>query len=187
MSRSFHPIAVPLTVALIAVLLAAALPALADEVTEVNRLHRAGQTTAALQRAERFVAGRPDDAPMRFLVGVMLTDIQRNAEATEAFLKLTLDHPQLAEPHNNLAALYAAAGDYERARLALEQALRANPNYAVAQENLGDVHAMLASQAYARAARLDAGNSTVRAKMALVRELFTLASGVAAVKARAVP
>ncbi len=187
MSRSFHPIAVALTVVLLGASLGASLPALADEVSEVNRLHRAGQTTAALQRAERFVASRPDDAPMRFLLGVILADSQRYAEATEAFLKLTRDHPQLAEPHNNLAALHASAGDYERARIALEQALRANPDYAVAQENLGDVHAMLASQAYARAAKLDPGNSTVRPKMALVRELFAPAGGVAAVKARAVP
>lgn len=187
MSRSLHPIAVALTVVLLGASLGASLPALADEVSEVKRLHQGGQTTAAMQRAERFVASRPDDAPMRFLLGVMLADSQRNAEATEVFLKLTLDHPQLAEPHNNLAALYAFAGDYERARIALELALRANPNYAVAQENLGDVHAMLASQAYARAAKLDPGNSTARPKMAVVRELFTPSSGVAAVKARAVP
>ena len=183
MSRSSHPLAVALTV----VSLVAPFPARSDELSEVNRLHRAGQTAAALQRAERFVASRPDDAPMRFLLGVMLADSQRNAEATEVFLKLTMDQPHLAEPHNNLAAMYAAAGDYERARVALEQALRANPNYATAQENLGDVHAMLASQAYARAAKLDPGNSTARPKMALVRELFTPAGGVASVKLRVVP
>ncbi len=183
MSRSIHPIAVVLTVAL----LAASFPTLSDEVSEVNRLHRAGQTAVALQRAERFVASRPDDAPMRFLLGVVLADSQRTVEAVEVFLKLTLDHPQLAEPHNNLAALYAATGDYDKARLALEQALRANPNYATAHENLGDVHAMLASQAYARAAKLDPGNSGVRPKMALVRELFTPRNGVASAKAGALP
>lgn len=146
--------------------------AVADELAEVTRLHRAGQTAAALQRAEQFLAGKPDDTQMRFLKGVMLADSQRSAEAIAIFVKLTLDHPELAESHNNLATLHAAAGDYDKARLALEQALRANPDYATAHENLGDVYAMLASQSYTRAARLDRGNTSIGPKLALVRELF---------------
>ena len=175
MSRSFPPIAV----ALAAVLLLTCGASLADEVSEVNRVHRAGQTSVALQRAERYIASHPDDAPMRFLQGVMLTDSGRAVEATAVFLKLTQDHPQLAEPHNNLAALQAAAGDFGRARLSLEQALRANPDYATAHENLGDVLAMLASQAYRRAAQLDPGSTTLQTKLALVRELFTPKTGMA--------
>lgn len=144
----------------------------ADELSEVTRLHRAGQTSAALQRAEQFLAGKPDDTQMRFLRGVLLADSQRNAEAMAVFAKLALDHPELAEAHNNVATLYAAASDYDKARLALEQAIRANPDYATAHENLGDVYAMLANQSYARAARLDRGNTGIAPKLALVRELF---------------
>ncbi|MDH5540945.1 MAG: tetratricopeptide repeat protein [Rhizobacter sp.] len=140
--------------------------------SEVTRLHRAGQTSAALQRAEKFLTGKPDDTQMRFLRGVLLADSQRDAEAMAVFAKLALDHPELAESHNNLGALHAAAGDYDKARLALEQAIRANPDYATAHENLGDVYAMLASQSYARAGRLDRGNTRLAPKLALVRELF---------------
>ena len=181
MRRSTSLIVIGLTTAL----LGASLPARSDEVSEVNRLHRSGQTTEAVQRATRFLASKPDDVPMRFLLGVMYADGQRSAEATEVFLMLTLDHPELAESHNNLAALHAAAGDYERARAALEQALRANPNYATAHENLGDVHAVLASQAYSRAAKLDPGNSALGPKLALVRELFTSKGGVAGPRVKA--
>ena len=169
MNRPF----VPTSIVLAAVLSGHALPVLADEASEVGRLHRAGQTAVAMQRADQFLSTRPDDAPMLFLRGVMLAESQRNAEAIEVFLKLTLDHPELAESHNNLAALHAAAGDYDKARVALEQALRANPNYATAHENLGDIHAMLASQAYARAAKLDPGNFALRPKIAIAQELFT--------------
>lgn len=175
MNRSF----VPTSFVLALVLWGIGLPVLADEVSEVGRLHRSGQTAVAMQRADQFLSTRPDDAPMRFLRGVMLAESQRNAEAIEVFLKLTLDHPELAESHNNLAALHAAAGDYDKARAALEQALRANPNYATAHENLGDIHAMLASQAYARAARLDPGNLTLRPKIAIAQELFTPKAGTA--------
>jgi tetratricopeptide (TPR) repeat protein len=183
MSRSIPLVAIASIIAS----LGAGFPALADELSDVSRLHQAGQTAAALQRAERFVAGRPDDAPMRFLLGVMLADSRRHVEAIDVFFKLTLDHPELAESHNNLAALHAAAGDYDKARAALEQALRANPNYATAHENLGDVYAMLASQAYSRATKLDPGNSTVRPKIELVRNLFTPKSGVAGTTSKALP
>lgn len=156
-----------------ATMLSASLPAWSDELSDLNGLHRAGQTAAAIARAEQFLVSKPDDAPTRFLLGVMLADSQRNVEATAVFLKLTLEHPELPESYNNLAALHASAGDYEKARIALEQALRANPNYAIAHENLGDVYAMLASQAYSRAARLDPSNASLRPKIAMVRELFT--------------
>ena len=144
----------------------------ADELSDVQRLHYAGQTAAAMQRADQFLASHSKDPQMRFLKGVMLSDGKFDAQAIEQFQKLTEDYPDLAEPYNNLATLYAAGGDYAKARATLEQALRTNPSYATAHENLGDVHAALASQSYARALQLDPKNVTVPPKLALVRELF---------------
>ena len=144
----------------------------ADELSDVQRLHYAGQTAAAMQRADQFLASHPKDAQMRFLKGVMLSDGKFDAQAIAQFQRLTEDYPDLAEPYNNLATLYAAGGDYAKARATLEQALRTNPSYATAHENLGDVHAALASQSYARALQLDPKNVTVPPKLALVRELF---------------
>ena len=167
-----NPISIP-TFALLFALLSSAGPAvLADELSEVNSLHRSGQTAAALRKADQFLAAKPKDPPMRFLKGIMLAESQRGAEAFDLFLKLTEDYPELPEPYNNLAALYAARGDYDKARAALEQALRTSPGYATAHENLGDIHAMLASQSYAQALKLDPANATIPPKLALVRELF---------------
>ena len=164
----------------LAVLLGLHALARADELSEVHRLHYSGQTAGAIRRADDYLATNPKDAPMRFLKGVMLADSQRRPEAIEQFQKLSQDFPELAEPYNNLATLYAADGDYDKARGALEQALRADPGYATAHENLGDVYAMLASQSYARAAQLAPGNTSVAPKLALVRELFTRAKPGAA-------
>ncbi|HWH81713.1 MAG TPA: tetratricopeptide repeat protein [Burkholderiaceae bacterium] len=158
--------------ALLAALLAGPFAAFADELEEVQRLYYAGQASAALQRADRFLATNPRDAQMRFMKGVMLSDAKRNMEAIALFQQLNDDYPDLAEPYNNLAALYAAAGDYAKAREALERALRMNPGYATAHENLGDVYAALAAQSYARALKLDPGNLTIAPKLALVRELY---------------
>jgi tetratricopeptide (TPR) repeat protein len=141
-------------------------------IADVHRLHSAGQTAAALALADKYLATKPNDAQMRFLKGVILAESQRSAEAISIFQKLVDDYPDLAEPYNNLAALYAAGGDYTRARATLEQAVRANPGYATAHENLGDVYAALASQSYARAQKLEPVNGALESKLALVRELF---------------
>ena len=83
---------------------------------------------------------------------------------------ITEDYPELPEPHNNLAVLYAAQGQLDKAKSALETALRINPAYATAHENLGDVYAQLASQSYSRALQLQAGNTALPQKLALIRQ-----------------
>lgn len=145
--------------------------ALAEELSEVTRLHHAGQSEAALQRADKYLETKPKDAQMRFLKAVVLADTGRRADAAAILQQLTQDYPELPEPHNNLAALYASSGDYARARAELEESLRLNPSYATANENLGDVYAMLAGLSYQRALKLDASNTTVPRKLALVREI----------------
>jgi tetratricopeptide (TPR) repeat protein len=144
----------------------------ADDLSDVQRLYYSGQASVAMQRADRFLATNPKDPQMRFLKGVMLADAKRDSEAIALFQKLSEDYPDVAEPYNNLAALYAAGGDYAKARATLEQALRTNPTYATAHENLGDVYAAMAAQSYARALKLDPGNVTVPPKLALMRELY---------------
>jgi len=152
--------------------IAASAPARADEQGEINRLAGAGQTSEALARLDRLLDERPRDAQLRFQKGVILAESQRPREAMEVFSKLADDYPEIPEPHNNLGVLYAAAGDYERARVALDAALRANPNYAVAHRNMGDILAQLARQEYTRALQLDPSNTAVPPKLALLREII---------------
>ena len=159
---------------LFAVLLLPASAAFADELGEVTRLHHAGQAAAALERADKTLATNPKDAQMRFLKSVILSDTGRLSEAQAMLVQLVQDYPELAEPHNNLAALYAASGDYGRSRSELEETLRLKPGYAPAQENLGDVHVMLAAQSYAKALRLEPSSATLPKKLALVRQIVAV-------------
>lgn len=145
--------------------------AMADEVAEVQRLMSSGRATEALQRADQYLAGKPRDPMMRFLRGLSLSQLGRNAEAITTFTKITEDYPELPEPFNNLAVLYAQQGQYDKARTALEMAIRTNPSYATAYENLGDVYAKLASQAYSKALQIDT-RSAVAPKLAMIRDLF---------------
>lgn len=144
-------------------------PAHADEVSEVSSLLRAKQFSAALAKADTYLEGRGDDAQMRFLKGLVLSAMNRREDAIALFSKLSADYPALPEPYNNLAVLYAAGGQYDKARGALEKAVEANPGYARAHENLADVYAQLASQSYANMLRLEPDNAGVRAKQALLR------------------
>lgn len=159
--------------ALLSMLLAAltAAPAFADDADEVSKLMRAGRYSEALTRVEAALGKNPRDAQMRFMKGVILTEQNKSSDAIAVFTKLTEDYPHLPEPYNNLAVLYAAAGQYEKARIALDSAIRTNPAYATAYENLGDVHARLASQAYDKALQLDSENSAAKSKLTLVRSL----------------
>jgi tetratricopeptide (TPR) repeat protein len=162
--------------------LASSAAAAGDAYQDASRLHKEGNRAAALARLDEQLAAHPRDARARFLKGVILTEENRPQEAIEVFTALTGDFPELPEPHNNLAVLYAARGDYEQARQALEMAVRTDPGYAMAHENLGDIHAALARQAYDKALSLDARNATARTKLALIRELLSTAGGPATAK-----
>lgn len=146
-------------------------PARADAPPEVQQLIRKGQYPQALEKVDAYLLEAPNDAQARFARGVILTETGKSAEAIEVFTRLTEEFPEFPESYNNLAVLYARQGLYERARMALEMAIRTHPSYAAAYENLGDLYARLAAQAYDKAAQLDARNKTARSKLAVVREL----------------
>ena len=166
----------PLTVALRMLVVAAALSvsaAHADDYADVSRLMRAGQFAEAMTKVDQALASKPRDPQMRFFKGVIQTETGKTNDAIATFTKITEDYPELPEPYNNMAVLYAGQSQFDKARAALEMAIRTNPSYATAHENLGDVYARLASQAYSKALQLDGGNAAVPPKLALIRNLFS--------------
>src|SRR6185369_10120185 len=54
---------------------------------------------------------------------------------------------------------------------ALVAAIRTNPQYATAYQNLGDVYAQLASEAYQKALQIDSKDTVTPPKLLLLREL----------------
>ena len=146
--------------------------AYADDYSDVSQMLRAGKLNEAGVKADAFLSAKPNDPQMRFLKGVIQRNTGKQVEAITTFVKLTEDYPELPEPYNNLAVLYAGQGQYDKARAALEMAIRTNPSYSTAHENLGDVYARLASQAYNKALQLDGANAAVPPKLALIREVF---------------
>ena len=155
----------------------------ADEAQEIGKLIKQGQSAQALDRANQFLAKSPRDAQVRFQKGLALVDLGKQQDAIKVFQALTEDFPELPEPYNNLAVLYAQQKQYDKARQALEMAIQTHPSYATAHENLGDIYAEMASQAYGKALSLDKGNNTARTKLTLIRDLF---AGPAAIQTKPV-
>src|SRR5512134_85058 len=150
--------------------------ALADDIQDANKLFKQGLHAQAMEKVNTVLATKPKDAQARFLKGLIQTEQGNTADAIATFTALTEDFPELPEPYNNLAVIYAGQGQYEKAKVALEMAIRTHPTYATAHENLGDIYAKMASQAYDRALQLDKSNTATQTKLALIKDLFANSS-----------
>ena len=145
----------------------------ANSYEDASKLFKQGSYAEALAKIETVITANPRDARARFLKGLILTEQSKPEDAIKVFSALTEDYPELPEPYNNLAVLYASQGQYDKARKSLEMAIRTHPSYAIAHENLGDVYAKMASEAYDKALQLDRSNAAAQTKLAMIKDLFT--------------
>jgi tetratricopeptide (TPR) repeat protein len=122
---------------------------------------------------------------MRFLKGVIQTEAGKPADAINHLHQAHRRLPRAARALQQPGRAVCGQSQFDKARAALEMAIRTNPSYATAHENLGDVYAKLASQAYSKALQLDSNNTGVQPKLALIRDLF--APGAKGQRPRAPP
>jgi Flp pilus assembly protein TadD len=148
-----------------------------DPHDDVRKLMRQAKYPQALLLVNKGLATNPRDPQMRFWQGFIFEQLGQPDMALQAYLDLTREYPELAEPFNNLGVIYASKGDYPNAKAALDNALRANPNYAAALENLGDVLVNLARQAYERSLSLDAKQPNLRPKIERLRPILDMTQG----------
>jgi tetratricopeptide (TPR) repeat protein len=158
--------------AIVASVMLASSPVLADEIGDIRQRFQQGDLAGALEHTDHYLAKNPGHAEARFLKGLILADQGQPDAAIEVLTGLTVDYPELPEPYNNIAVIHAAQGRYESALNALEMAIRAHPGYATAHENLGDIHAKMAAAAYEKALALDSKNKTAQAKLTLMRSML---------------
>ena len=126
----------------------------ADVYLDVKNLIQNGQWEKARVLVEARLNTAPTDPQMRLLQSHIQTGLGQTQAAMATLRSLTLSFPELPEPHNNLAALLTRENRYDEALVALQAAIKARPDYALALENLGDLYLALAAQAYARAQAL---------------------------------
>jgi tetratricopeptide (TPR) repeat protein len=144
---------------------------------DVRKLLRQAKYAPALLVVNKNLETNPRDPQMRFWQAYIFEQLGQPEMALQIYLALTQEYPELAEPHNNLGVLYAIQGDYTKAKASFDAALRANPNYATAHENLGDVLVNLARQAYERAANLGAKQPSLRPKIERLKPVLDMTQG----------
>lgn len=147
-------------------------PAYADGLEDAGKFYKAGQYDTAMKQVDAWLTSHPGDARGRFLKGLILVGEKKPEEAIKVFRKLTEDYPEKPAPYNNLAVIYASQGRYTMARDELESAIAAYPGYAAAHENLGDIYARLAQQAYEKAIQLGESDARLKEKVELTGHIL---------------
>jgi len=142
------------------------------DLDEARRLATDGHIEQALEHVDEVLDSRPNDIAAQLLRGVLLSGNGQSDAAIDTFLAITEERPDLPEPHNNLAVLYAAQGRYDDAHGALKRAIELQPDYDVAYENLGDVYVKLAALAYTHAQRINDDNERAAQKAAATERLL---------------
>ncbi|CAK7071597.1 tetratricopeptide repeat protein [Kerstersia gyiorum] len=135
-------------------------PSASETAAEIAHLLDSGNTSEAMERIEQRLAeesARNDpgvDVQLQFLYARALQASGQTEQAMNIYREMTGNYPELPEPWNNLAALYWRAGKLDLAEDALSMALNADPGYALAWANLGDLRLAQSARALERARAL---------------------------------
>ena len=123
------------------------------------------QSKIAAQTQTADEAGElSEDIRAKFAQGVAYAQANQQSEAITVFTQIIDTHPTLPEPYNNLAVIYADQGNYAKAQKLLERVIKIRPDYATAQENLGDIYIKMAAEAYGKTLQLDGKNQRAQVK-----------------------
>ena len=132
-------------------LLAATAASAATSIQQLQQLLKQQQYANAADAGEQLLAQNPRHANARFLTAYAYQMSAQPEKAEMLYQNLIKDNPELPEPRNNLAMIYLAKGDYDRASQLLVEALNTSPSYATAYDNLSQIYKGIASEAYRRA------------------------------------
>lgn len=129
-----------------------------DRIEKLLATNRVDEALALVEKRQAELDARSSrsgttDIQLQFQRARVLAQLGRKQEAEAVYTQMTQLYPELPEPWNNLAILYVARGDLERASQALNNALQADPTNTMARGNLADVQLMMARQSYAKAGR----------------------------------
>ncbi|MEJ2177499.1 MAG: hypothetical protein P8Y12_06015 [Gammaproteobacteria bacterium] len=128
----------------------------ADQTDEIYALIEQDKLSDAMQQTKSMLAESPGDPSLLFAQAIIAEKNGSPKDAIRIYQGLTLSHPELLEPFNNLAIHYARAGDYKAAISTLELAMQVHPSVATAYRNLTAIYEQLASAAYRKALNSDA-------------------------------
>lgn len=154
-------------------LLLNAQPSIADGI-DVNNIKSMvlASPLRALAEIDILLKTNASSQDLLFLKAITQTRLEKKDLAIETYKILIEKFPNLPEPYNNLAVLYAEQNKLIKAKDILQKALKTNNSYSVAHINLGDVYTRMASDAYRKAFELDK-SPVADNKLQLINELFS--------------
>ena len=126
-----------------------------SELQAVRVLLQAGEYLTALVLLEDLNVLRPCDADLLLLLARVYEATGETDTAISVYQTLISNFPNLPEPYNNIAVLYAARGKIEKAKELLIRGLSTNNSYRRLQKNLSTLYVVEAAEAYRRALSLD--------------------------------
>jgi tetratricopeptide (TPR) repeat protein len=146
-------------------------PTASQYTTHIEQLLNKGRNKEALDMIEKRIADTANRGPnagtdvqLEFQHARALAALNRIDESLDIYTAMTTNYPELPEPWNNMAVIYASRGDIDRAQEALRSALLADPNYPAARANLADVQLMQAKRSYGQASQLGVRGTDNKAK-----------------------
>jgi|TARA_B110000014_G_C20118248_1_gene591411 tetratricopeptide (TPR) repeat protein len=139
---------------------------------QIKILLKNGKYSRAEILVNKSIEDNLNNPELLFYKGIIETNIGKNNQAIDTFRNLTEKFPELPEPFNNLAVLYAEKGQFILAKEILEQAIKTNPSYLTAHINLGDIFTKMASEAYNNALEIDESNNIAITKLSMITQLF---------------
>ena len=100
-------------------------------------LYSRGERDQAESLCRSILAGRPDDITTMSLLGIILAQSQRSAEAAALLERVTAGSPRDASAHNNYGNVLRDLGRYSKALRCYDRAIAILPSYADAHYNRG--------------------------------------------------
>ena len=143
-----------------------------SNIEEIKLLLKNGKYVLAETLTNKSIEENLNDPELLFYKGIIETNMGKNNQAIDTFRNLTDRFPELPEPYNNLAVLYAEKGQFSLAKEILEQAIKTNPSYLTAHINLGDIFTKMASESYNKALEIDKSNNVAITKLSMITQLF---------------
>ena len=100
---------------------------------------------------DQLLIEQPDNARIQFLTAYAYQMDKQTNKAQALYESLIQNYPELPEPRNNLAMIYLARGNSDKASQLLIDALNTNSSYSTAYSNLGRIYRGIASEKYRQA------------------------------------
>ena len=130
-----------------------------------------GNPRGALKQLETRLSTRPDDSRAAYLKGLVLMQLGRSEEAERWYKMMQANFPDLPQPGNALAVIYAGRGDLPAAEAALRALLEKHPDHTSARVNLARLYVQMAQAEYEKALKDTPDNAMIARKLEALKAM----------------